>query len=215
MSAASQAQLLHTLLGAGSRRVLGVATNLRAVDKRLGSTASYVTSSTASTGTKSASSSTFKRSFTPLATVKATPTYKKATTTTTSSTTTPSTTAPSSTSSEISKPASASLFSTSTSVYNIGKNVNDSGIKSLEESNTPANSTGNGDAVDWTQSYSGLGLQPFPLETAQILTEQIDPEDVEVKPEGLLYLPEIKYRRILNRAFGPGGWGWRLEVKQS
>jgi len=22
-----------------------------------------------------------------------------------------------------------------------------------------------------------------------------------------LYLPEIKYRRILNRAFGPGGWG--------
>ena len=25
--------------------------------------------------------------------------------------------------------------------------------------------------------------------------------------DGLLYLPEIKYRRILNRAFGPGGWG--------
>ena len=25
--------------------------------------------------------------------------------------------------------------------------------------------------------------------------------------DGLAYLPEIKYRRILNRAFGPGGWG--------
>jgi hypothetical protein len=25
--------------------------------------------------------------------------------------------------------------------------------------------------------------------------------------DGILYLPEIKYRRILNRAFGPGGWG--------
>ncbi len=24
---------------------------------------------------------------------------------------------------------------------------------------------------------------------------------------GLIYLPEIKYRRILNTAFGPGGWG--------
>lgn len=24
--------------------------------------------------------------------------------------------------------------------------------------------------------------------------------------EGLIYLPEIKYRRILNIAFGPGGW---------
>ena len=25
--------------------------------------------------------------------------------------------------------------------------------------------------------------------------------------DGLVYLPEIKYRRILNKAFGPGGWG--------
>ena len=25
--------------------------------------------------------------------------------------------------------------------------------------------------------------------------------------DGLLYLPEILYRRILNQAFGPGGWG--------
>ena len=25
--------------------------------------------------------------------------------------------------------------------------------------------------------------------------------------DGLIYLPEIKYRRALNKAFGPGGWG--------
>lgn len=25
--------------------------------------------------------------------------------------------------------------------------------------------------------------------------------------DGLLYLPEILYRRILHKAFGPGGWG--------
>lgn len=25
--------------------------------------------------------------------------------------------------------------------------------------------------------------------------------------DGIPFLPEIKYRRILNRAFGPGGWG--------
>ena len=30
---------------------------------------------------------------------------------------------------------------------------------------------------------------------------------MEIKPDGIVYLPEIKYRRILNRAFGPGGWG--------
>lgn len=37
--------------------------------------------------------------------------------------------------------------------------------------------------------------------------QPITPEDVEIKPDGVVYLPEIKYRRILNRAFGPGGWG--------
>ena len=25
--------------------------------------------------------------------------------------------------------------------------------------------------------------------------------------DGIIYLPEIKYRRILNKAFGPGAWG--------
>lgn len=25
--------------------------------------------------------------------------------------------------------------------------------------------------------------------------------------DGIIYLPEIKYRRILNKAFSPGGWG--------
>jgi hypothetical protein len=35
----------------------------------------------------------------------------------------------------------------------------------------------------------------------------IDPRSLEIKPDGIIYLPEIKYRRILNEAFGPGGWG--------
>ncbi|KAI8145525.1 mitochondrial genome maintenance MGM101 [Fennellomyces sp. T-0311] len=37
--------------------------------------------------------------------------------------------------------------------------------------------------------------------------QPVDPADIEIKPDGLIYLPEIKYRRILNKAFGPGGWG--------
>ncbi|KAG8712840.1 hypothetical protein FRC11_014036 [Ceratobasidium sp. 423] len=61
--------------------------------------------------------------------------------------------------------------------------------------------------MDWYTSYHGLSTQPFPKEAAEILMAPIDPMDVEIKPDGLLYLPEIKYRRILNRAFGPGGWG--------
>lgn len=61
--------------------------------------------------------------------------------------------------------------------------------------------------VDWTRSFHGLSAQPFSKEAAAILLAEIDPEEVEVKPDGIVYLPEIKYRRILNRAFGPGGWG--------
>lgn len=61
--------------------------------------------------------------------------------------------------------------------------------------------------IDWSASFHGLGSVPYSAEAAQILMAPLDPEDVEVKPDGIIYLPEIKYRRILNRAFGPGGWG--------
>lgn len=71
---------------------------------------------------------------------------------------------------------------------------------------------------DWTTSFKGLSERPFDKEVADALLRPLDPEDVELKPgeylamkklmaDGLLYLPEIKYRRTLNAAFGPGGWG--------
>ncbi|WFC96762.1 hypothetical protein MBRA1_003424 [Malassezia brasiliensis] len=75
-----------------------------------------------------------------------------------------------------------------------------------------------GAEIDWTQGYDGIGRRPFTSETARILCQPLDKDDIEIKPDGLLYLPEIKYRRILNRAFGPGGWGMvprsELEVAQ-
>ncbi|KAI1772339.1 Mgm101p-domain-containing protein [Hypoxylon cercidicola] len=70
-----------------------------------------------------------------------------------------------------------------------------------------AETDGNGAPIDWTQSYHGLGTSAFTAETAAILQAPINPDDVEVKPDGIIYLPEIKYRRILNAAFGPGAWG--------
>jgi Mitochondrial genome maintenance MGM101 len=61
--------------------------------------------------------------------------------------------------------------------------------------------------VDWSRSFHGLSIQPFSDEAAKVLTAPLEPNDVEIKPDGIIYLPEIKYRRILNKAFGPGGWG--------
>ncbi|SHO76519.1 Similar to S.cerevisiae protein MGM101 (Protein with a role in mitochondrial DNA recombinational repair) [Malassezia sympodialis ATCC 42132] len=72
---------------------------------------------------------------------------------------------------------------------------------------------------NWEAGFDGIGVKPFPAQVARVLSEPIDKEDVEIKPDGLLYLPEIKYRRILNRAFGPGGWGLapqgEAEISQS
>lgn len=61
--------------------------------------------------------------------------------------------------------------------------------------------------VDWARSFHGLSSEAFSKEAAAILLAPIESDDIEVKPDGILYLPEIKYRRILNRAFGPGAWG--------
>lgn len=62
-------------------------------------------------------------------------------------------------------------------------------------------------AIDWSRSFHGLSATPFSSEIAQTLMGELDADSIEIKPDGLLYLPEIKYRRILNQAFGPGGWG--------
>jgi len=66
---------------------------------------------------------------------------------------------------------------------------------------------GDNGTSDWSKSYYGLSVEAFPREIAEILLAPIDHLDIEIKPDGLLYLPEIKYRRILNKAFGPGAWG--------
>ncbi|AJR59644.1 Mgm101p [Saccharomyces cerevisiae YJM189] len=61
--------------------------------------------------------------------------------------------------------------------------------------------------IDWYTSWYGLGMKPFEAKVQKDLIEPLDPKDIEIKPDGLIYLPEIKYRRILNKAFGAGGWG--------
>ncbi|KXX75184.1 hypothetical protein MMYC01_209615 [Madurella mycetomatis] len=75
-------------------------------------------------------------------------------------------------------------------------------------SNANGNGTeSDGQAIDWSSSFHGLSTTPFSPETAAVLMQELDPIDIEIKPDGIIYLPEIKYRRILNKAFGPGGWG--------
>ncbi|AET39921.1 Mgm101p Ecym_5144 [Eremothecium cymbalariae DBVPG len=64
-----------------------------------------------------------------------------------------------------------------------------------------------GGSVDWYSSFHGLGSKPFDESVQNVLSQPLVALDIEITPDGLLYLPEIKYRRILNKAFGAGGWG--------
>ncbi|KAJ6031319.1 Mitochondrial genome maintenance protein [Penicillium herquei] len=82
-------------------------------------------------------------------------------------------------------------------------NISKSGLadKPLELNTAPE------EKIDWTRSFHGLSAEPFSKEAADILLAEIDAHEVEIKPDGIVYLPEIKYRRVLNKAFGPGGWG--------
>ena len=91
-----------------------------------------------------------------------------------------------------SSPAKTAVFSTDVAA-----------LKGLNDSPVPSG----GESTNWAESFYGLGMAPFPQEVADVLLAPIDNEDIEIKPDGMLYLPEIKYRRILNRSFGPGGWG--------
>lgn len=61
--------------------------------------------------------------------------------------------------------------------------------------------------VDWEKSYKGLATSPVTQEQFIVLARPTEVEDIEVKPDGIIYMPEIKYRRRLNEVFGPMGWG--------
>lgn len=61
-------------------------------------------------------------------------------------------------------------------------------------------------AHDPVRAVSQIAPSGFTESVAAILRSPIDPLLIEIRPDGILYLPEVEYRSILLRAFGPGGW---------
>src|SRR6185503_9562212 len=58
----------------------------------------------------------------------------------------------------------------------------------------------------YVQGFEGIAQQPFPSEAATVLADKVNPDEVEIKPDGIVFLPGVAYRRILTRAFGAGAW---------
>lgn len=56
------------------------------------------------------------------------------------------------------------------------------------------------------EGFEGIASAPFSEKVQAILAAPIDPEMVEIRPDGIVYLPAHGYRRRLFEAFGAGGW---------
>lgn len=56
------------------------------------------------------------------------------------------------------------------------------------------------------RGFEGAAVEPFPDAVRKVLAEPPDPRDVEIKPDGIVFLPGVAWRRYLTRAFGAGGW---------
>jgi hypothetical protein len=77
-----------------------------------------------------------------------------------------------------------------------------------------AKSNGNGAVVakpveqlpQYVQGFEGIATEPFPQSARDVLGAPVNPDEVEIKPDGIVYISHVVYRRILTRAFGAGGW---------
>jgi hypothetical protein len=54
--------------------------------------------------------------------------------------------------------------------------------------------------------YQGISTLNIDEKKSSLLDIEVNPNDVEIRPDGLIYVPEIKFRRVLNKTFGPGSW---------
>jgi hypothetical protein len=56
------------------------------------------------------------------------------------------------------------------------------------------------------QGFDGIAASAFPEDARKVLAEPVDEAAVEVKPDGIVFLPGVWYRRQLTKAFGAGAW---------
>lgn len=58
----------------------------------------------------------------------------------------------------------------------------------------------------YSTGFEGAASAPFSPEAAALLAAPVVETEVEVRSDGIVYLPGVAYRRILTRAFGAGAW---------
>jgi len=62
------------------------------------------------------------------------------------------------------------------------------------------------DKPSYASGFEGVASEPFRDAVRAVLLAPVDPKDVLIRPDGIVYLPAVWYRMKLTAAFGPGGW---------
>ena len=57
--------------------------------------------------------------------------------------------------------------------------------------------------------FTGISTLDIPKEVSDKLTQPVRMEAIEIKPTGEIYLSHVRYRKMLNDAFGMGNWSLR------
>lgn len=57
--------------------------------------------------------------------------------------------------------------------------------------------------------YNGIAQAPITPEETKKLLAPVDPNIVQIRPDGLIYVPGVYYRRRLTEIFGAGNWALR------
>ncbi|GMG40372.1 unnamed protein product [Ambrosiozyma monospora] len=68
--------------------------------------------------------------------------------------------------------------------------------------------------LNWSETFHGLGNAAFSKEAQELLYSPIPDNDIEITPDGLLYLPEIKSRWFINERIWFGD-SWKISVHRS
>lgn len=58
----------------------------------------------------------------------------------------------------------------------------------------------------YATGFEGAAMQPFSDAATAVLAAPVRGDEVEIRTDGIVYLPGVAYRRILTRAFGAGAW---------
>lgn len=58
-------------------------------------------------------------------------------------------------------------------------------------------------------TYVGMSERPVSPEQASILNRELPDEDIDIRPDGAIFMSHARLRRRLNEAFRPGGWALR------